>query len=159
MQYVGMSVILVLASACGMNAQQAAGKGETANPPVAASRSAVNNSRSNIKNNIAVAQNPNGTLKCTSGDRLCSKDEVKTLLDAANNASARERFLKDTRSTVAGLEIAPDGSVKCTASDGITCTPAHIAQLNNLAAAMPGVNDPIKGVGVGLGNKQNPSSK
>ena len=114
----------------------------------------VTKSRSNTKDNIQVVQNPNGTLKCMSGDQPCSKVQVKGLLDAA--VSARDRLHeKLLTSSVAALEVAPDGSLKCTATDGKACTTAHVSQLNNAAIAMPDVK-PMQGVAVG--SIQNPSN-
>ena len=37
------------------------------------------------------------------------------------------------------------------------CAAAHVVELNNAAAAMPGANDGIHGVGIGLGKKPDPS--
>jgi hypothetical protein len=112
----------------------------------------VTKSLSNIKNNIAVSQNPNGTFKCVADGQPCTKDHVQALSDIATN---REVFWK-SGGAIKSLAYAPDGSLTCTTTDGKKCTSALLAELNNTAMAMTSVK-PVQGVGVGLGKPNNPS--
>jgi hypothetical protein len=89
----------------------------------------VNNSRSNIKNNLAVSQGSDGNLKCIGPDsKPCTQDQVKQLLAA----------VKANKSNIKDLALAgPDGTLKCATKDGKPCTGAHLTELNDAAAAMP----------------------
>jgi hypothetical protein len=141
--------------------------------------SGVNSSRSNIKNNLPVfSQGPDGKVRCTVSGTGCTKDQVEQLNTAltSKNAAADRAVVKGfedkqerpreqaaalstSKSGIKSIALAPDGSLACVTNDGKQqpCTAAHVADLNNAAAAMRGINDPIGGVGVGLGKKPNPS--
>lgn len=116
---------------------------------VTAQPTTVNNSRSNIKNNIAVTQGNDGKLRCTApGGAPCTKDQVNRLASATYST---------TKSNIKHIALAPDGSITCEAKDGKPCTQAHLNELNKSAAAMNGANDPVGGVGVGLGKNKDKS--
>jgi hypothetical protein len=138
--------------------------------------SGVNSSRSNIKNNFH--QGPDGKVRCTVSGTACTKDQVEQFNTAltSKNAAADRSVVKGfeekqgrpreqaaafntSQSGIKSIVLAPDGSLTCVTNDGKQqpCTAAHVADLNNAAAAMRGINDPIGGVGVGLGKKPNPS--
>ena len=111
----------------------------------------VTKSLSNIKNNISVAHEKDGTLKCTAADgKPCDKEQVTKLFAAFNSSKSGIKTL-----ALAG----PDGRLKCETTEGKPCVAAHVADLNKSVATMKGANDPIQGVGVGLGKKEHPSSK
>ena len=111
----------------------------------------VTKSLSNIKNNISVAHDKDGTLKCTAADgKPCDKEQVGKLFAAFNSSKSGIKTL-----ALAGA----DGKLKCETTEGKPCAAAHVADLNRSVGAMRGLNDPIQGVGVGLGKKGNPDSK
>ena len=116
-----------------------------------AQQATVTKSLSNIKNNISVAHDKDGTLKCTAADgKPCDKEQVGKLFAAFNSSKSGIKTL-----ALAGA----DGKLKCETTEGKPCAAAHVADLNKSVGAMRGLNDPIQGVGVGLGKKGNPGSK
>jgi hypothetical protein len=135
--------------------------------PLAMGQSAnvVNSSRSNIKNNLTVSQGTDGKTHCTVANKPCAKEDVEKLNAAlaSRNAAADQAAAKAaggaTKSGVKSVALAPDGSLTCVTIDGKKqpCAAAHVVELNNAAAAMPGANDGIHGVGIGLGKKPDPS--
>jgi hypothetical protein len=133
--------------------------------------SPVNNSRSNIKNNIAFSQGPGGKLVCTTQNKPCTAEQVQALAAymrggqiAPNSCCPAgppgERCpCRPFASDVASIALTPEGTLKCQTKDGKACTAAHLADLNKAAVAMKTVGDPIGSVGIGLGKKPNPSAK
>jgi hypothetical protein len=142
MNRVGILIALLCAAVLAAHAQQAAGKAEKGNAPAAAGQVPVTKPRSNVKNNLNIVQNPNGSLKCTSGDQPCTKEQLKALIEATKSASAKYGIIKGVPNGVATLEAAPDGSLNCTATDGKKCGASHVDQLNNLAAGLPSAVEP-----------------
>ena len=83
------------------------------------------------------------------GDQPCTKEQVKTLSDAA---AKRTIFIKgDTSNMVAKLELGPAGSLVCATTDGKKCAAAQVTQLNSVAAALPAASGGITGA-AGPGN-------
>lgn len=106
-------------------------------------KTTVNTSRSNIKSNISVMPGANGTLLCAVEGKPCTADNIKPISDA----------LTANKTPIQRLTVAPnDGAFQC---DGKTCTAAQQV-LEESHAAVNGVNDPIKGVGIGLGKNPDP---
>ncbi len=94
---------------------------------------AVNTSRSNIKNNLVIGQGPDGKPRCTVADKPCTKDQV-TQLNAALPGMKTVKSGPDPRS-VKSISLAKDGSLTCETSAGTTpCTAAHITDLKAGAA-------------------------
>jgi hypothetical protein len=139
-------------------------------PPPPPQASAVNTSRSNIKNNINVVEVPPGKVQCVvTGEKIakdCTKDQVDLLNKALTAQEARvnselENATQKEQATSAQrksklkakpqLSLAPNGSLLC---DKKPCTAGDLSDVNK--AAMEGVDDPITGVGVGLGHKPKP---
>lgn len=108
-----------------------------------AQKTTINNSRSNIKNNIAFTQSPNGKILCTSEGKPCSIEQVK-LLDAKLSELAKATPGKAD----GGVTLAADGTLQCGARP---CSSVHVANLEKAAVALDGANDPIAGVSIGLG--------
>ena len=108
---------------------------------------AVNSSRSNIKNNSPVfSQGPDGKARCTVSGTACIKAQLEqfnttlTTTNAAADQAKKTSSYTTTKSNVKtnAVRLGPDGSLLCETNDGKTqpCTAAHIADLNNAAAAM-----------------------
>ena len=108
---------------------------------------AVNSSRSNIKNNSPVfSQGPDGKARCTVSGAACTKAQLEqfnttlTTTNAAADQAKKTSSYTTTKSNVKtnAVRLGPDGSLLCETNDGKTqpCTAAHIADLNNAAAAM-----------------------
>jgi hypothetical protein len=109
---------------------------------------AANTSRSNVKNNSPVFfQGPDGKARCTVSGAACTKAQLEqfnttltTTNAAADQAKKGTSGHTTTKSNVKtnAVRLAPDGSLLCETNDGKTqpCTAAHIADLNNAAAAM-----------------------
>jgi hypothetical protein len=138
---------------CNIKNNLETGPGKTTTDPRVAQSTAVNSSRSNIKNNLNIVSGATGEVRCTSSasgkTAVCTESEVALL----NKELARSRPTKVSTGDV-GVEsvaLAKDGVLMCaTSSRTGPCTAAHIADLNTAAAAMRGINDPIGGVGVPL---------
>jgi Tfp pilus assembly protein PilV len=110
----------------------------------------TNTSRSNVKNNSPVfSQGPGGKARCTVSGAACTKaqlEQFNTTLTTTN--AAADQAKKDTsghtynttKSNVKtnAVRLGTDGSLLCETNDGKTqpCTAAHVADLNNAAAAM-----------------------
>jgi hypothetical protein len=122
-----------------------------------------------------VSQDPDGKVHCKVSNVACTKDQIDQLnkalagtnaapapiLKGAPSSEAQRAAYSTTKSNIKGVALAANGSLTCVTTDGKQgpCTAAHIADLNNAAAAMPGANDGIRGVGVGLGSKKNTANK
>ena len=127
-----MKIIVFLAAAT-----MAAGFAQTQakQAPKAAPAEKVNNSRSNIKNNISVA--PDGSWKCTGPEgKPCTEAQVKQLMSAMNASKAGIKTL---------TLVKPDGTLACEGSDGKPCTKAHLDALN---AALPAAMRAVTSKGV-----------
>ena len=90
---------------------------------------AINTSRSNVKNNIRVLPGPDGKPKCTStaaGKTVpCGASEVASL----NKALAGMIFTK-TGASVKSVALAKDGSLMCTTISGtVPCNSTHLPDL------------------------------
>jgi hypothetical protein len=142
MKRLALSLALMCAVALPTLAQ-AAPSGPTPKPtppPHLDQSTAVNSSRSNIKNNLIVetpsptrsgvnipnnlqiVQGSGGTLRCTAGGMPCTQDQAKALAAALGKQSA-----------IKSLTIAKDGSLLC---NGTHCTAAHIPDLDSAAHAI-----------------------
>src|ERR1039458_4325652 len=144
MKQIGLAVALLCVTALAVIGHQAA--------------NVVNSSRSNIKDNLTVvSQDPDGKVHCKVANLACTKDQVEQL----SKACATYNTTKGHGKGLKGVALAPNGSLTCVAYDGKQgpCTAAHIADLNNAAAAMPGANEGIHGVGVGVGSKKDTANK
>jgi len=100
--------------------------------------SAVNISRSNIKNNIQVVPGPNGKVLCTSSaagkTAPCTASEVASLNSAL---SAHYKGIKGgiPANSVKSIALAKDGSLMCvTASGTAPCTSTHLPDLKQADA-------------------------
>ena len=85
-------------------------------------KTTVNNSRSNIKNNIIakVEPTPDGKLKCTlTNGKPCGAADVKAL---PLGGGVKKLTIAD-----------PDGTLEC---DGKPCTTAHLADINRAVSSM-----------------------
>jgi hypothetical protein len=129
--------------------------------PTVQQSSAVNTSRSNIKNNFKVVEVPPGKVRCVvTGEKIakdCTKDQVDLLNKALTTSAQKEQATSAQRTgkfkAKPQLSLAPNGSLLC---DKKPCTAGDLSDVNK--AAMEGANDPIGGVGVGLGdNKKKPN--
>ena len=114
-------------------------------------------------------------MQCRVSNEACTADQIDQLnkaLAGTNSApaptvkgtpsgEAQRSTYNATKSNIKKATLARDGSLTCVTTDGKQgpCTAAHIADLNNAAAAMPGANDPIGSVGVGLGNNKKNTAK
>lgn len=113
--------------------------------------SAVNTSRSNIKNNrnIKVVEDPPGTVRCVvTGEKIakdCTKDQVDLLNKALTTSAQKEQATSAQRTNKftakPQLSLAPNGSLLC---DKKPCTAGDLSDVNK--AAMEGINDPIGGI-------------
>jgi hypothetical protein len=105
---------------------QAAPSGPTPKPtlpPKLLQASAVNTSRSNIKNNLVINPGPDGTLYCTAYGKPCTQAQVKALAAAAG---------KDGGSSTESLTLAKDGRTFLCGT--APCTTKHLAALKAAVA-------------------------
>lgn len=109
---------------------------------VAGQTTTVNNSRSNIKNNISVTAGPGGKVLCESAGKPCTEQHVQML----------SKIYWDQKKSVKALTLAPDGSLNC---DGKPCAASHLPDLKTAAAAVKGAGS----VGAGPGKAAPPSEK
>src|ERR1035438_9303374 len=108
----------------------------------------VNNSRSNIKNNLTVSVGPDKKTRCIVSEKPCTKEEEHWLNIALghNVRTAEGRSAGGLESVV----FAPDGSITCVSNEGkqMACTASHIADLNSALAAMPFSYGGVDGSGI-----------
>jgi hypothetical protein len=115
MKRLALSLALMCAVALPTLAQ-AAPSGPTPKPPVPKplQSSAVNTSRSNIKNNLVIDQGPDGKLRCVSNGKPCTEAQVKAL------------EVTTGKPPWGALSLAKDGSLMCGKKP---CTAAHLPAL------------------------------
>ena len=97
---------------------QAAPSGPTPKPtppPKLFQASAVNSSRSNIKNNLVIDPGPGGTLHCTAYGKPCTQAQVKALAASYIDQNPRQ-----------SIALAKDGSLLCGTAP---CTTKHLPAL------------------------------
>jgi sugar lactone lactonase YvrE len=94
---------------------------------------AVNTSRSNVKNNLQVG--PEGHVWC--GTSPSSKPQACTAIQVAqlNKALAGMKTVKGPTSGINSIALAKDGSLMCASSSGtVPCTSKHLPDLKEADA-------------------------
>lgn len=96
---------------------------------------AVNTSRSNVKNNMHVLQGPGGKVLCTSTTAgktaPCTAGEVAQLNKAlASTNAAADRRIHEPITVIREVSLAKDGSLMCTTVSGkVPCSSTHLPGL------------------------------
>lgn len=113
-------------------------------PMLIAQNSSVNNSRSNIKNNIAFSQGPGGKLVCTNAQgRPCTGADLQQFNNQLKDNHPSITY-STTKSNIKAITVAKDGSIECVTLDASPCRAEVVKELNSIALGMK-PNSPSQG--------------